>query len=162
MMKSVQRIPMTRQGYDKLKKDLDQLKSVERPKNIRDIEEARAHGDLSENAEYHAAKERSSHINGMIQELEMRLSRAEIIDPTKFRGERKIVFGAHVTLLDTGSDEEITYQIVGEYESDIQAAKISVTSPIGRALIGQTADNVVKVTTPKGVREFEIVAINYK
>lgn len=153
---------MTREGFDRLREELNHLKAVERPKNVQDIEEARAHGDLSENAEYHAAKERSAHINGRIQELEYRIGAAEIIDPTQFKGQTRIVFGAHVTVLDLEEEARVTYQIVGEHESDIQGGKISLTSPIARSLIGKSEGEAIKVRTPKGFREFEILIVEYK
>ncbi len=155
------RIPMTREGYEKLKKEIDQIKGVERPKIIREIEEARAHGDLSENAEYHAAKEKQSHMTGRLHDLEDKLGRAEIIDPTKIADKNRVSFGARVKLLDVNIESEVVYQIVGEYEADINAGRISLTSPIGRALIGKSLKTSVSVTTPKGIREFEIIEINY-
>lgn len=156
------RIPITREGFERLKAELQHMKSVERPKNVRDIEEARAHGDLSENAEYHAAKERQSHISGKLIELESMVGRAEIIDSTKVADKNKVSFGAHVTILDTETNEEVTYQIVGDYEADMQVKRISISSPIARALIGKIKDTVVTLTTPKGKRELEIVEIEYK
>ncbi|MBI4411229.1 MAG: transcription elongation factor GreA [Deltaproteobacteria bacterium] len=161
-MTTPDRVPMTPQGYEKLKKEIDQLKSVERPKILQELEEARAHGDLSENAEYHAAKERLGHVKGRMLDLELRLSRAEIIDPKKMGGHTRVVFGAHVTLLDLEQDVEITYQIVGDHESDIAQGKISVSSPIARSIIGKNKQDAVKVKTPKGIKEFEILAIEYK
>ncbi|MBI2339306.1 MAG: transcription elongation factor GreA [Deltaproteobacteria bacterium] len=156
------RIPMTPQGQEKLKKEIDHLKSVERPKVLAELEEARAHGDLAENAEYHAARERLGHVKGRILDLELRLSKAEVIDPQKMKGQERVVFGAHVTLRDLDSDEEATYQIVGEHESDIAAKKLSITSPIARAVVGRSKNDEVKVKTPKGIKEFEIVNIEYK
>ncbi len=161
-MTQPQRIPLTREGFDKLKKELDHLKSVERPRIVREIEEARAHGDLSENAEYHAAKEKQSHIAGRINELDDKLGKAEIIDPTQVKDKDRVSFGAHVTLLEVDTETKVTYQVVGEYESDITVGKISMSSPIGKALIGKFYQDEVKVTTPKGIKEFEIVKVQYK
>lgn len=155
------RIPITREGYEKLKKEIDQIKGVERPKIIREIEEARAHGDLSENAEYHAAKEKQSHLTGRLHELEDKLGRAEIIDPARIADKTRVAFGAKVKLLDVHVESEVIYQIVGEYEADINAGRISLSSPIGRALIGKALKASVSVSTPKGIREFEIIEIDY-
>ncbi len=156
-----QNIPMTPEGYKKLVDELKRLKSVERPKNVQDIEEARAHGDLKENAEYAAAKERQSHIAGRIAELEDRIARAQVIDPSSIDHE-KIVFGATVRLTDVDSGEEIIYQIVGGHESDVKNGKISIESPIAKSLIGKEINDVVKVVTPRGAREFEILEIKYQ
>lgn len=153
---------MTPDGFEKLKKELQHIKAVERPKIVKEIEEAMAHGDLSENAEYHAAKEKLAHLNGRMQDFEVRISKAEIIDPKSMKGNERVMFGAHVTLLDVEQDSEITYQIVGEHESDIQLGRISVTSPIARGLIAKSEGDSVKITTPKGVKEFEIVGVEYK
>lgn len=153
-------IPITPAGYKKLQEELKRLKKVERPQNIRDIEEARAHGDLSENAEYHAAKERQGFIMKSIKEIEHTLAEAKVIDPTELDHDT-IVFGATVTLLDTESEEKVTYQIVGKTESDVRQGKVSVESPIARALIGKKAGAATEVRTPRGVREFEILEINY-
>ena len=152
------RTPITKTGYEKLKKELKHLKSVEVPQNIRDIEEARSHGDISENAEYAAAKEKQSFIQGKIQELENNLATSIIIDLKDLTDER-IVFGATVTIEDITTNEVTTYQLVGPFESDINENTISVTSPIGRALIGKEVGDEVKVKTPGGMREFEIIAI---
>jgi transcription elongation factor GreA len=149
------RIPMTPEGYAKLESDLKQLKTDERPRNVREIEEARAHGDISENAEFHAAKERQSHIETRIRQLEDKLARAIVIDPSGPPPDQ-IRFGVTVVLLDTGTDEEVTYTIVGEDESDVANGRISVTSPIARALLGKAVDDLVRVSVPKGTREFEI------
>ena len=154
------RIPMTRGGYVKLEGDLKQLKSVERPKIVREIEAARAHGDISENAEFHAAKERQSHIETRIRQLEDQLARAQVIDPSGSGAPPHTVrFGVTVLLLDTESDEEVRYTIVGEHESDASSGRISVTSPIARALLGRAVDDTVVVRVPKGTREFEVLAI---
>jgi transcription elongation factor GreA len=154
------KVPMTKSGLVKLKDELKRLKSVERPQNVRDIEEARAHGDLSENAEYHAAKERQSHINGRIEQVEDWISRAEVIDVTKIKGDR-VVFGATVTLSDTETEKEVTYRIVGELEADIKKGLISVTSPIARGLIGREVGDEVKIQVPGGAREYEITDLKF-
>lgn len=158
---ALQNLPMTPEGYQRLQDELKHLKSVERPKNIQDIEEARAHGDLKENAEYAAAKERQSHIAGRIVELEDRLARALVIDPATI-DHHKIVFGATVRLSDVDSGETVTYQIVGGHESDVKQGKISIESPIAKSLIGKERNDVVKVVTPRGAREFEILDIKYQ
>jgi transcription elongation factor GreA len=152
------KIPITKTGFNKLKKELEHLKTVLMPENIRDIETARAHGDLSENAEYTAAKERQAFIHGKVQELEKNLSNSKIIDIKNLSTE-KIVFGASVIIEDINTGESITYQLVGPFESDINRKQISVTSPIGKALIGKKIGEEVKVVTPGGDREFEIVDI---
>lgn len=155
------REPMTVTGYNQLKSELKRLKTVERPQITKDIEEARAHGDLSENAEYHAAKEKQSFTEGRIAELESKLALAEIIDPTTLGGD-KVVFGATVTVLDLDSDEEAKYQIVGVEEADLKAGKISVTSPIARALIGKSEGDTARVRLPKkGEKELEVVAVEF-
>jgi len=141
--------------------NLRHLKRVERPKIVREIETAREHGDLSENAEYHAAKEKQGHIEGKIQELEDKLSRSEVIDPKKIEEER-IVFGATVTLINADTEEESVYQIVGEDEADIKAGRISITAPLARALIGHHVDDEVQVKTPRGIIEYEILDLDYK
>ena len=153
------RIPMTRGGYVKLEGDLKQLKSVERPKIVREIEAARAHGDISENAEFHAAKERQSHIETRIRQLEDQLARAQVIDPSG-PPPSTVRFGVTVLLLDTESDEEVRYTIVGEHESDAASGRISVTSPIARALLGRAVDDTVVVRVPTGTRAFEVLAIH--
>lgn len=150
--------PMTKECYEKLQKELEHLKKVERPKVVKDIAEARAHGDLSENAEYDAAKERQGMIEAKIRELEGKLSRAVIVDPSKLSTD-KVAFGLKVTILDLNTDEEFTYQIVSEDEADVNLGKISYTSPIGRALIGKKEGDVVKVQVPIGTKEFEILSI---
>ncbi len=151
---------MTALGYQRLEKELKNLKSVERPAIIAAISEARAHGDLSENAEYSAAKEKQSFIEGRIQELEAVISRAEIIDVQALTGEH-IKFGATVTIIDEETEEELRYQIVGEYEADIKRNLISTSAPIGRALIGKKIGTSVEVTTPKGAKFYEIVTVEY-
>jgi transcription elongation factor GreA len=152
------RTPITKTGYEKLKKDLEHLQKVAVPENIRDIEEARAHGDISENAEYAAAKERQSFIQGKIQELKNNLANSAIVDLKDVTDER-VVFGSTVTIEDIKTNEITQYQLVGPFESDINENKISVTSPIGRALIGKEVGDEVAVKTPGGVRTFEIADI---
>ncbi len=152
------KIPMTKDGYEKLKKELDRLIKVERPRNIRDIEEARAHGDLSENAEYHAAKERQGHIDAKKRELEHKLAHAQIIDVSKLSNE-KAVFGATVTIADTDTGETKKFTLVGQEEADLKKGKISVQSPVGKALIGHKAGDVVTIKTPAKTVEYEIQEI---
>ncbi|MGJ8587784.1 MAG: transcription elongation factor GreA [Yoonia sp.] len=154
------KIPLTRAGFDKLDAELKHLKSVERPAIIRAISEAREHGDLSENAEYHSAKEKQSFIEGRVKELEGVISLADVIDPTKLSGTVK--FGATVALVDEDTDEEKTYQIVGEYEADIESGKLNMKSPLARALIGKDEGDSVEVRTPGGVRSYEILSITFK
>jgi transcription elongation factor GreA len=155
----MEKIPMTRAGFAALDDELKQLKSVERPAIIRAISEAREHGDLSENAEYHSAREKQSFIEGRIKELEGTLSLAEVIDPSKLSG--PIKFGATVTIVDEDSDEEKTYQIVGETEANIETGKLNIRSPIARALIGKDEGDSVEVKTPGGQRSYEILTIRY-
>jgi transcription elongation factor GreA len=156
-----ERVPMTRQGYDKLEADLRELKTVDRPRIVKEIEVARAHGDISENAEFHAAKERQSHIEGRIRALEDKLARAQVIDPSGPTPE-SVRFGVTVVLLDAETEEEVTYTIVGEDESDIAKGLLSISSPIARALLGKTVDDVVRVQVPKGTREFEVREIRFE
>ena len=153
------KIPLTRAGFDKIDAELKQLKSVERPAIIKAIAEAREHGDLSENAEYHSAKEKQSFIEGRIKELEGVISLADVIDPTKLSG--SIKFGATVGLVDEDTDEEKTYQIVGEYEADIEAGKLNMKSPIARALIGKEEGDSIEVKTPGGEKFYEILSVNF-
>ncbi|HPK54520.1 MAG TPA: transcription elongation factor GreA [Smithellaceae bacterium] len=155
----MEKVPITKAGFEKLKKDLEILKTKSIPENIRDIEVARAQGDLSENAEYTAAKERQSYLHGKLQELENNLAMSNVI-VLKAQSNDKVVFGCHVTIVDTDSGEEIKYQLVGPLESDINQNKISVTSPIGRALIGKAIGSEINVTTPGGSRNFEITDIS--
>ena len=157
----MQKIPLTVLGADMLKQELQQLKSVARPSVIEAIAEARSHGDLSENAEYEAAKERQGFIEGRIAEIEHKLSLAHIIDPKEIHAEGKVVFGSTVTLQDLDNEEEVVYQIVGEDEADIKQRKISVGSPIARAMIGKEEGDVAEVQAPGGVREYEIVQVQY-
>ena len=156
----MEKIPLTRAGFDKLDAELKHLKSVERPAIIRAISEAREHGDLSENAEYHSAKEKQSFIEGRVKELEGAISLADVIDPSKLSGAVK--FGAHVTLVDEDTDKETSYQIVGEYEADIENGRLNLKSPIARALIGKEEGDSVEVRTPGGVKSYEILAIVFK
>ncbi|WP_377509107.1 transcription elongation factor GreA [Octadecabacter sp. R77987] len=155
----MEKIPMTRAGFDKLDSELKHLKSVERPAIIRAISEAREHGDLSENAEYHSAKEKQSFIEGRVKELEGAISLADVIDPTKMSG--AIKFGATIHLVDEDTDEEKTYQIVGEYEADIENGKLNIKSPLARAMIGKEEGDSVEVRTPGGDRSYEILKISY-
>ncbi|MGR3484193.1 MAG: transcription elongation factor GreA [Paracoccaceae bacterium] len=154
------KIPLTRAGHGRLTAELKELKSVERPAIIRAIAEAREHGDLSENAEYHSAKEKQSFIEGRIKELEAVIGRADVIDPAKLRGPVK--FGATVELADEETDEEKTYQIVGEYEADLGQGLLNIKSPIARALIGKDEGDSVEVRTPGGTRSYEIVSVRYE
>ena len=154
------KVPMTADGYDQMQDELKHLKSVERPAVIVAIAEAREHGDLSENAEYHAARERQSFIEGRVAELEDKISRAQIIDPSKLSGDT-VKFGATVTVVDEDTDEETTYQIVGEAEADVKNGRIAVTSPIARALIGKQVSDSIEVATPKGARAYEILKVQY-
>ncbi|MEM5516701.1 transcription elongation factor GreA [Henriciella sp. AS95] len=157
----MQRTPMTAEGHAALDAELKHLKSVERPAVIAAISEAREHGDLSENAEYHAAKEKQSFIEGRVAELEDKLARAEVIDVTKLKGD-KIVFGATVTLTDVDTEKQATYRIVGEDEADISKGKVSITSPIARALIGKAVGDEAEVAAPGGARVYEIEAVEFK
>ena len=154
------REPMTVRGYNKLKDELKLLKSEERPSVIKAIEEARAHGDLSENAEYHAAKEKQGLIEGRILEIEDKLSRAEVFNPSELKN-TNVTFGATVTLIDEETDEEVKYQIVGTDESDIKSGMLSITSPVGRALIGKSEGDSVEVKTPKGTKDYEIIKVEF-
>ena len=155
------RAPMTLKGAQRLREELDQLKSVKRPEIINAISEARAHGDLKENAEYHAAREQQSFIEGRIKQLEGELSHAEVIDVAKLDAGSRVVFGATVTLADVETDEEKRYQIVGDLEADIKLAMIAISSPIARALIGKNEGDSVTIDAPAGQREYEIVSVAY-
>ncbi len=157
----VKKVPMTSAGLAKLKQELQNLKNVERPNVIKAIEEARAHGDLSENAEYHAAREKQSFIEGRIADLEGKITHAEVIDISKLSG-TDIKFGAHVTLLDEDSEEKLEYQIVGEEEADIKLGFLSISSPLARALIGKTKAEVIEVKTPRGEKYYEILKVEYR
>ena len=154
------RVPMTQSGLSRLKAELKRLKNVERPKIVKEIGEARSHGDLSENAEYHAAKEKQSHVEGRILQVEHWIASAEVIDVTKHAGD-KVIFGATVRMSDSDSGDEVKYRIVGELEADLKQGKISVTSPIARALIGRQEGDAVTVQTPGGSRQYEIQAIEF-
>ncbi|PLY03182.1 MAG: transcription elongation factor GreA [Desulfuromonas sp.] len=154
-------VPMTPTGYQSLQQELKNLIRVERPKVVADIAEARGHGDLSENAEYDAAKERQGMIEGRIQEINDKIARAQVIDPSELDTE-KIVFGAKVTLFDVDTENEVTYQIVGEDEANIKLGKISVTSPVGKALIGHFVDDEVKIRVPSGVKVYEVTDVIYE
>jgi transcription elongation factor GreA len=156
------KVPLTAKGAANLQEELKQLKSVERPKVIKAIAEAREHGDLKENAEYHAAREQQSFIEGRIKDIEGKLSHAQIIDVTKLDAGGKVVFGATVVVLELDNDAEFTYQIVGDDEADIKHNLISVSSPIARALIGKQAGDDVFLETPGGAREFEILEVRYE
>lgn len=153
---------MTAIGAEKLRQELDRLKKVERPRIIAAIAEARSHGDLSENAEYHAAREQQGFVEGRIAELELRMSTAQIIDPTTVKAEGKVVFGATVDIAEEESGKEVTYQIVGDYEADVSAGKISISSPIARALIGKEPGDVVEVKVPGGTKSYEILDVRYE
>lgn len=155
-----ERIPMTVEGHQRLEAELKHLKAVERPEVIRAIAEARQHGDLSENAEYHAARERQSFIEGRVGELEDKLARAEIIDVSKLSGDT-VKFGATVTVVDEDTDEEATYQLVGEDEADVAKGRLAITAPISRALIGKQVGDSVEVRTPKGEKAYEIIRISF-
>jgi len=157
----MERIPMTAEGHAALQAELKVLKSVERPNIIAAISEARSHGDLSENAEYHAAKEKQSFIEGRISELDDKLARADIIDVSKLGG-KKIRFGATVTIVDVDTEEKFTYKIVGEDEANVKEGKISVTSPLARAMIGKEEGDEAEVSAPSGARAYEIAKVVYK
>lgn len=155
------KIPMTLLGAERLRAELERLKNQERPRIIKAISEARAHGDLKENAEYHAAKEQQSFLEGRIHEIEAKLSHAHIIDVTTMENTGRVVFGATVKLLNIENDSEVTYQIVGEDEADLKHHKISVTSPIARAMIGKVAEEEIIVKTPQGDVSYEIISVEY-
>lgn len=155
------KFPLTKKGADALKGELERLKSVERPKVIAAIAEAREHGDLKENAEYHAAREQQGFIEGRIKEIEGKLGNAQIIDVTKLPQNGRVVFGTTVTIVDTETDEEVTYKIVGEDEADISKGMISSSSPVARALIGKEIDDVALVQIPAGTKEYEIIDVKY-
>ena len=154
-------IPMTRNGVERLKEELQQLKSQDRPNIIQAIAEARAQGDLSENAEYDAAKEKQGFIEGRISEIEAKLSNVQIIDPASLNAEGKCVFGATIDLEDLDAEKKVTYQIVGDDEADIKSSKISISSPIARALIGKELGDIIEVETPGGIKSYEIMDVKY-
>ncbi len=155
------KVPMTRTGFERLEDELRKLKGTERSAIVKAIAEAREHGDLSENAEYHAAREKQSFIEGRILELEDKISRAEVIDSSRLEG-NAVKFGATVTLIDDDTGEKVVYQIVGEDEADIKAGRLSITAPLARALIGKAVKDVVEVNTPKGSKGYEIVSIAFR
>jgi|TARA_Y100000588_G_scaffold316323_1_gene344860 transcription elongation factor GreA len=154
-------IPMTERGAEQLRQELKRLKTEDRPRIVEAIADAREHGDLKENAEYHAAREQQGFCEGRIQEIESKLSNAQIIDVTKVPNNGKVIFGSTVTVYNTKTDEEVTYQIVGDDEADIKSNLISVSSPIARALIGKEIDDIATVTTPNGEVEYEVVEVKY-
>ena len=156
----MEKVPMTVEGYRSLDEDLTRLKTRERPAVIAAISEARAHGDLSENAEYHAAKERQGWIEGQIADIEDKMARAQVIDVSKLSG-KQIKFGATVSVIDEDTEEKARYQIVGEHEADVKRGRVSVTSPIARAIIGKETGDVVEVNTPGGVKAYEIVKVEW-
>lgn len=155
------KIPLTVRGAETLRNELNELKTVKRPAVITAIAEARAHGDLKENAEYHAAREQQGFIEGRIKDIDAKLSHAQVIDVTSIDADGRVIFGATVDVIDLESDEEVTYQIVGEDEADIQHGLISVNSPIARGLIGKEEGDVAEINTPGGQREFEILEVRY-
>jgi transcription elongation factor GreA len=155
-----EKIPMTAEGLARLEEELRHLKNTARPEVIRAIAEAREHGDLSENAEYHAARDRQSFIEGRVGELEDKISRAEVIDVKKLSG-KTVMFGATVTLIDEDSEEKLTYQIVGEDEADVKQGRLAVTAPLSRAIIGKKVGDVVEVNTPKGEKAYEIARVKF-
>lgn len=155
------KVPMTTNGAERLREELQELKTVARPKVIDAIAEARAHGDLKENAEYHAAREQQSFIEGRIKDIEYKLANAQVIDVTKMPQSGKVIFGTTVTILNEDTDEEVSYQIVGEDEADIKQKRISISSPIARALIGKEEGDIVDVKTPAGIKTFEIMQVQY-
>ncbi len=155
------KIPVTKDGFARLEAEHKDLKSVQRPAVIAAIAEAREHGDLSENAEYHAAREQQSFIEGRIQELEAVLGRAQVIDPSTMSG-NTVKFGAYVTIVDEDTDEEEKWQIVGDYEANTEEGRLSISAPVARALVGKTVGDSVKVKTPKGVRSYEILEVKFK
>lgn len=157
----MEKVPMTAAGFNRLQEELKHLKTIERPAVIKAIAEAREHGDLSENAEYHAARERQSFIEGRVLELEDKISRAEVIDPAKMSG-NTVKFGATVTLADEDTDEETTYQIVGQDESDIKNGMLSIQAPLARALIGKAVGDSVEVSTPGGSKLYEIITVAFR
>ena len=156
------KVPLTVRGAEALREELKRLKGVDRPRVIQAIAEARAHGDLKENADYHAAREQQGFIEGRIQDIEGKLGNAEIIDVTQMNANGKVIFGATVLLSDEDSGSEVTYQIVGEDEADIKAGRISINSPIARGLIGKEEGDVVTIRTPAGEKQFEIVEVKYE
>ena len=157
----MQKFPMTGPGLERLMEELKALKTVERPSVIRSIAEARTHGDIAENAEYHAARDRQSFIEGRIAELEEIVASVEVIDPSALSGEQ-VMFGAHVKLVDEETEKEATYQIVGVHEADVKAARLSISSPLAKALIGRKAGDTISVPAPGGDRSYEILSVQYR
>ena len=157
----MKRVPMTPAGYQKLQEELERLLKVERPNNIKDISEARAHGDLSENAEYHAAKEKQSFLEGRIQELKTKIALADVIDPSKI-SQDKVAFGAKVKVMDVSSSEEKTFTLVGQDEADAKNGRISINSPVGRALLNKEIGDVVTIKAPARTLEYEILEISFE
>jgi transcription elongation factor GreA len=157
----MQRTPMTTQGHQKLQTELEHLKRIERPAVIAAISEARAHGDLKENAEYHAAKEKQGFIEGKIQDIEAKLSRCQVIDISKMNNEGKVIFGATISLINVDTEEKVVYQIVGEDEADIKSHKISVSSPVARAMVGKMEGDEITVQSPRGEVIYEIEKVEY-
>jgi transcription elongation factor GreA len=155
------RYPLTPRGAKTLREELKRLREIERPKNVQDIEEARAHGDLRENAEFHAAKEKQAFIEGRSREIDSILAQAEIIDPGKLSGKR-VVFGATVKLTDTDSGDDVTYSIVGDFEADIKLSRIAISAPLARALIGREVGDTVTLKTGKGSREYQIAEVRFE
>ena len=156
----MEKVPMTAEGYHALDEELKRLKTIERPSVIAAIGEARAHGDLSENAEYHAAKDRQGWIEGQIAEIEDKMARAQVIDVSKLSG-KQVKFGATVSVIDEDTEEPARYQIVGEHEANVKAGKVSITSPIARAMIGKESGETVEVNTPSGVKAYEITKVEW-
>jgi transcription elongation factor GreA len=154
--------PITPKGLLRMKEELKRLQSVERPKISHEIEVARAHGDLKENAEYHAAKEKQSHIEGRIMDINGWIARSEVIDPSRHKGSQTVVFGATVELTDTDSDKKVTYRLVGEFEADIKKRWISITSPVARGLVGKKVGDVATIQSPGGAREYEVVSVTFE
>lgn len=154
--------PITAAGLRRLKDELKHLTSVERPKISHEIEVARAHGDLKENAEYHAAKEKQSHIEGRIMDINGQIARCEVVDTSKFKGTGTIVFGATVELTDLETDKKVTYRLVGEYESDFKKKWISISTPVGRGLVGKTVGDTAMIQSPGGAREYEILKVTFE
>ncbi|MCG8356488.1 MAG: transcription elongation factor GreA [Kiloniellales bacterium] len=155
------KVPVTASGLARMQEELKQLKSVARPEVIRAIAEAREHGDLSENAEYHAARERQSFIEGRVAELEDKMARAEVIDVSSLSGDT-VKFGATVTVVDEDTDDELTYQLVGELEADVKEGRLAITAPLARALIGKAVGDSVEVTTPKGEKSYEVTKVKFQ
>jgi len=157
----MERVPMTLKGFQNLEEELQRLKAVERPRIIAAISEARAHGDLSENAEYHAAKEQQGITEARMADLEDKLSRADIIDVSKLKGDQ-VMFGATVTLIDEDTDDKVKYRVVGEVEADVKKGKISITSPLARALLGKRKNTIVEVSTPGGGKSYKVLKVEFK